>query len=347
MKDVIPGVQVPHLGELVWLRCNAPVGISQATPMSRQKKILKLQFIAERKFLSRANVTQPSSSLVSHGRSRPPSTKMSTFRIAKKCGLGKDLVNSVLQAIVESFATVVRKSIVKRNVQGSSIMSEESEKKHVMMLYADVPIVLSVQSRKLVFHGKKASLFIRSKRDQEKVSSKTLGYRASATHSSTHNERLVYASSLKTHSIASAPLEDDLSIVDVDDDASSILSGSGAVSRSNLSSRSLDNDRPAGKSVQTSRNVSSNLFAGGNDLLKSTWNNDVDTNMKVKSSVDGLGLRDNGMGRPTKNRTHHNNLRDTTRGKNRSKPLVFMTQIAHLRGQKSMHKLIRMQRKQH
>ena len=111
VKDVIPGVQVPHLGELVWLRCNAPVGISQATPMSRQKKILKLQFIAERKFLSRANVTQPSSSLVSHGRSRPPSTKMSTFRIAKKCGLGKDLVNSVLQAIVESFATVVRKSI--------------------------------------------------------------------------------------------------------------------------------------------------------------------------------------------------------------------------------------------
>ena len=78
----------------------------------------------------------------------------------------------------------------------------------------------------MVFHGKKASLFIRSKRDQEKVSSKTLGYRASATHSSTHNERLVYASSLKTHSIASAPLEDDLSIVDVDDDASSILSGS-------------------------------------------------------------------------------------------------------------------------
>ena len=168
VKDVIPGVQVPHLGELVWLRCNAPVGISQATPMSRQKKILKLQFIAERKFLSRANVTQPSSSLVSHGRSRPPSTKMSTFRIAKKCGLGKDLVNSVLQAIVESFATVVRKSIVKRNVQGSSIMSEESEKKHMLMLYADVPIVLSVQSRKLVFHGKKASLFIRSKRDQEK-----------------------------------------------------------------------------------------------------------------------------------------------------------------------------------
>ena len=114
--------------------------------MSRQKKILKLQFIAERKFLSRANVAQPSSSLVSHGRSRPPSTKMSTFRIAKKCGLGKDLVNSVLQAIVESFATVVRKSIVKRNVQGSS-MDDESEKKHVLMLYADVPIVLSVQSR--------------------------------------------------------------------------------------------------------------------------------------------------------------------------------------------------------
>ena len=58
-EGVIPGVQVPHLGELVWLRCNAPVGISQATPMSRQKKILKLQFIAERKFLSRANVAQP------------------------------------------------------------------------------------------------------------------------------------------------------------------------------------------------------------------------------------------------------------------------------------------------
>ena len=90
----------------------------------------------------------------------------------------------------------------------------------------------------------------------------------------------MYASSLKTHSIASAPIEDDLSIVDVDDDASSILSGSRTVSRSSLSSRSLDNDRPAGKSVQTSRNASSNLFAGGNDLLKSTWNNDVDTNMK-------------------------------------------------------------------
>ena len=286
--------------------------------MSRQKKILKLQFIAERKFLSRANVTQPSSSLVSHGRSRPPSTKMSTFRIAKKCGLGKDLVNSVLQAIVESFATVVRKSIVKRNVQGSS-MDDESEKKHVLMLYADVPIVLSVQSRKLVFHGKKASLFIRSKREQEKVSSKTLGYRASTTHSSTHNERLVYASSLKTHSIASTPLEDDLSIVDVDDDASSILSGSGTVSRSNLSSRSLDNDRPAGKSVQTSRNVSSNLFAGGNDLLKSTWNNNDGTNIKMRSTVDGFGTRDNEEDRPRKTRTHHNNLRDTTRGKNRSK----------------------------
>ena len=40
MKDVIPGVQVPHLGELVWLRCNAPVGISQATPMSRQRRSL-------------------------------------------------------------------------------------------------------------------------------------------------------------------------------------------------------------------------------------------------------------------------------------------------------------------
>ena len=89
MKDVIPGVQVPHLGELVWLRCNAPVGISQATPMSRQKKILKLQFIAERKFLSRANVAQPSSSLVSHGRSRPPSTRCLHLESPKNAVLEK------------------------------------------------------------------------------------------------------------------------------------------------------------------------------------------------------------------------------------------------------------------
>ena len=136
--------------------------------------------------------------------------------------------------------------------------------------------------------------------NKKKMSSKTSGYRASTTHSSTHNERLVYASSLKTHSIASTPLEDDLSIVDVDDDASSILSGSGAVSRSNLSSRSLDNDRPARKSVQTSRNVSSNLFAGGNDLLKSTWNNNDGSNIKMRSTVDGFGTSYNEEDRPRK-----------------------------------------------
>ena len=83
----------------------------------------------------------------------------------------KDLVNSVLQAIVESFATVVRKSIVKRNVQGSSIMSEAKTRDDVICRCSN-SFIRTIEV--LVFHGKKASLFIRSKCDQEKVSSKTL-----------------------------------------------------------------------------------------------------------------------------------------------------------------------------
>ena len=121
--------------------------------MNSKKKILKLHFIGDKKFLTRANLTQPSSSLVSHGRSRPPSIKLSTFGVAKDSGLRKDLTNAILQAVIESYANIARKSTTKPNMRIGS--TDPNMKKHILMLYSYVPIFISVQSKKLKFHGKK------------------------------------------------------------------------------------------------------------------------------------------------------------------------------------------------
>ena len=222
-KDVIPGVHIPYLGELVWLRSDAPVThAGSSTSLSSKKKILKLHFIGDKKFLTRANLTQPSSSLVSHGRSRPPSIKLSTFGVAKDSGLRKDLTNAILQAVIESYANIARKSTTKPNMRIGS--TDPNMKKHILMLYSYVPIFISVQSKKLKFHGKKASVYLRSKRAQERLiqTQQEFGFANDRLGS-----RLVHTpSSVNTSSskLALRRNDDDLNIVDFvdDDDASSL-----------------------------------------------------------------------------------------------------------------------------
>jgi len=328
-KDVIPGVHIPYLGELVWLRSDAPVThAGSSTSLSSKKKILKLHFIGDKKFLTRANLTQPSSSLVSHGRSRPPSIKLSTFGVAKDSGLRKDLTNAILQAVIESYANIARKSTTKPNMRIGS--TDPNMKKHILMLYSYVPIFISVQSKKLKFHGKKASVYLRSKRAQERLiqTQQEFGFANDRLGS-----RLVHTpSSVNTSSskLASRRNDDDLNIVDIvdDDDASSLaVTNDDLHSISDTSSIIVEkpiNDkktraRRATNKINTSNN-NNKMFAGGNDLLKDTWNNDNNNSTRT-SAIKKSNLRNT---RESSNRHDRRTNRDDRR-RNNNRTLAWTT----------------------